>query len=282
MREGSPPSPRAREELEPVYETPSLLPVDRPSSSRTSSPSTSTTPARDRTAREDQFVVAGPGACDGIRKCFGRASHGIEGEVIRLHGRYATHPTSRAWASTSRALRTAPPTGRLPEPVLRGRQVRTRRAPVRPRNLRPNPYQAEVPATARSADGVLPATLGVTVCGRAGGCGAALLGHEFDRTRVPVHTYDPTTRVSQSTPHAEALKNRLLPVAWAAGRHLEPAGDRANATQDRVVDVGDSNEEVVRPRHLEHECGNGLLNRTGTGAVLSTIGFRIGPALPSK
>ena len=34
-------------------------------------------------AGEDSFVVAGPGARDGIRKCFGRAADGIEAEVIR-------------------------------------------------------------------------------------------------------------------------------------------------------------------------------------------------------
>jgi hypothetical protein len=34
-------------------------------------------------ADEDTFVVAGPGAHDGIRKCFGRSAHGIETEVIR-------------------------------------------------------------------------------------------------------------------------------------------------------------------------------------------------------
>lgn len=34
-------------------------------------------------AGEDQFVVAGPGARDGVRKCFGRGAHGIEAEVIR-------------------------------------------------------------------------------------------------------------------------------------------------------------------------------------------------------
>jgi hypothetical protein len=34
-------------------------------------------------ASEDEFVVAGPGACDGIRKCFGRSAHGIEADVIR-------------------------------------------------------------------------------------------------------------------------------------------------------------------------------------------------------
>lgn len=34
-------------------------------------------------ATEDEFVVAGPGACDGIRKCFGRAARGIEADVIR-------------------------------------------------------------------------------------------------------------------------------------------------------------------------------------------------------
>jgi hypothetical protein len=34
-------------------------------------------------ASEDEFVVAGPGACDGIRKCFGQAAHGIEADLIR-------------------------------------------------------------------------------------------------------------------------------------------------------------------------------------------------------
>ena len=34
-------------------------------------------------ASEDEFVVAGPGACDGIRKCFGPAANGIEADVIR-------------------------------------------------------------------------------------------------------------------------------------------------------------------------------------------------------
>jgi hypothetical protein len=32
---------------------------------------------------ENEFVVAGPGACDGIRKCFGPQSAGIETEIIR-------------------------------------------------------------------------------------------------------------------------------------------------------------------------------------------------------
>ena len=34
-------------------------------------------------ADEDSFVVAGPGARDGIRKCFGRGARGLESEVIR-------------------------------------------------------------------------------------------------------------------------------------------------------------------------------------------------------
>jgi hypothetical protein len=33
---------------------------------------------------EDEYVVAGPGAKDGIRKCFGREAAGIESEVIRF------------------------------------------------------------------------------------------------------------------------------------------------------------------------------------------------------
>ncbi len=32
---------------------------------------------------ENEFVVAGPGACDGIRKCFGPQSAGIEADIIR-------------------------------------------------------------------------------------------------------------------------------------------------------------------------------------------------------
>ena len=34
-------------------------------------------------ASEAEFVVAGPGACDGIVKCFGSAARGIEADVIR-------------------------------------------------------------------------------------------------------------------------------------------------------------------------------------------------------
>jgi hypothetical protein len=34
-------------------------------------------------ASEGEFVVAGPGACDGIRKCFGPAALGIEADIIR-------------------------------------------------------------------------------------------------------------------------------------------------------------------------------------------------------
>jgi hypothetical protein len=34
-------------------------------------------------ASEDEFVVAGPGACDGIIKCLGKAARGIESDVIR-------------------------------------------------------------------------------------------------------------------------------------------------------------------------------------------------------
>jgi hypothetical protein len=34
-------------------------------------------------ASEDEFVVAGPGACDGIVKCFGESVRGLESDVIR-------------------------------------------------------------------------------------------------------------------------------------------------------------------------------------------------------
>ncbi len=46
-------------------------------------------------ASENQFVVAGPGACDGIRKCFGPEASGIEPEVIRYMVEHQDHHFAR-------------------------------------------------------------------------------------------------------------------------------------------------------------------------------------------
>lgn len=44
---------------------------------------------------EAEFVVAGPGARDGIRKCFGRAADGLEAEIIRYMAARQEHHFTR-------------------------------------------------------------------------------------------------------------------------------------------------------------------------------------------
>ena len=67
--------------LRPVYERLRSYPSIGPFLAFQFSIDLNYTPLMD--ASEDGFVVAGPGARDGIRKCFGPAAHGIESEVIR-------------------------------------------------------------------------------------------------------------------------------------------------------------------------------------------------------
>ena len=78
---------------------------------------------------EMDFVVPGPGARDGIRKCFGPAAGGIEAEVIRYMADTQEEHFERLGLRVRRAPGPAAPADRLPEPVLRGRQVRTGRTP---------------------------------------------------------------------------------------------------------------------------------------------------------
>jgi len=81
MRDGLPSVVEGARELRVVYERLRSYPSLGPFLAFQFAIDLNYSPVMD--AREDQFVVAGPGARDGIRKCFGRSASGIEAEVIR-------------------------------------------------------------------------------------------------------------------------------------------------------------------------------------------------------
>jgi hypothetical protein len=67
--------------LKTVYETLSSYPSVGPFLAFQFTIDLNYTPLLD--SDENEFVIAGPGACDGIRKCFGSAARGVEEEIIR-------------------------------------------------------------------------------------------------------------------------------------------------------------------------------------------------------
>ena len=77
---------------------------------------------------EMEFVMPGPGALDGIRKCFSSLGGLNEPEIIRLMADIQEDEFAAARAQVPVAVRAAIAADRLPESVLRGRQVRARRA----------------------------------------------------------------------------------------------------------------------------------------------------------
>ncbi len=81
MRDGLPALVAGACELEPVYARLRSYPSLGPFLAFQFTIDLNYSPLMDAT--EDQFVVAGPGARDGIRKCLGPAAHGIEADVIR-------------------------------------------------------------------------------------------------------------------------------------------------------------------------------------------------------
>ena len=88
------------------------------------------------------------------------AADGIEAEVIRyMADRQEEHFARLGLAFAG--LRGPPAAAdRLPEPVLRGRQVRSRGTPRRPGDQRAHPDQAVVPPGRRACPGVVPAQVG--------------------------------------------------------------------------------------------------------------------------
>lgn len=164
---------------------------------------------------ENDFVVAGPGAKDGIRKCFGPTADGIETDIIRymteyqddhfarlglefpgLFGRplhlidaqnlfcevdkYARvrHPDVQGISGRSRIKQKYKPSGPLPAPLFPGRWGLDTTAP-------------STPHVAAAERGVL------------------------QRSLVEVHDCAAPAVVAEVTPHGEAGKDRSLPFgAW--------------------------------------------------------------------
>ena len=77
---------------------------------------------------EMEFVMPGPGARSGIRKCFADFGDYDEADLIRLVADRQEQEFATARDRLRGSLGTAAAAHRLPEPLLRGRQVRPRRA----------------------------------------------------------------------------------------------------------------------------------------------------------
>ena len=71
---------------------------------------------------EMEFVMPGPGARSGIRKCFADYGSYSESDLIRWMADHQGKRICKARHRVPVALGPAAPTHRLPEPVLRGRQ----------------------------------------------------------------------------------------------------------------------------------------------------------------
>ena len=70
---------------------------------------------------EMEFVMPGPGALDGIRKCFSSLGGLNEPEIIKLVAERQVDEFARLGSAVPDALRASTAAHRLPEPVLRGR-----------------------------------------------------------------------------------------------------------------------------------------------------------------
>ena len=78
---------------------------------------------------ESEFVVAGPGALDGISKCFeDTGGSQLRGRHLLDDGSSGSR-VQTAWAGVSRAVRVSAPADRLSESILRDLKILARRAP---------------------------------------------------------------------------------------------------------------------------------------------------------
>ncbi len=93
---------------------------------------------------EMDFVVPGPGARDGLRKCFVNPGGLNEPELIRVMADLQEREFERFGPQLPIPLGPSPSTHRLPESILRGRQVCARRASRDRGKNRPHPYKAKV------------------------------------------------------------------------------------------------------------------------------------------
>jgi len=92
---------------------------------------------------EMDFVVPGPGARSGLRKCFSDPGDYDDADLIRHSQRPGRGIRSKG-TGLSGSLGATTSARRLPEPVLRGRQVRAGRSPTSSGSGKPDPHQAAV------------------------------------------------------------------------------------------------------------------------------------------
>ena len=109
---------------------------------------------------ETEFVVPGPGARDGLHKCFSDLGGLTEAEVIGLVAERQDDEFEQRGLEFRSLLGKTPPADRLPEPVLRGLQVRTGIPPRRTGDQRPETHQAAVPPGPPGHRVLLPAEMG--------------------------------------------------------------------------------------------------------------------------
>jgi hypothetical protein len=159
---------------------------------------------------EDDFVVAGPGAKDGIRKCFGKDSVGIETDVIR----YMTETQEEHFTRLG-----------LDFPGLFGRRLhlidaqnlfcevdkyaRVRHPEIAGISGRSRIKQRYTPG-APLANPVFPRRWGIDIDGPSGPAGGALQLCVLEGCLVEVNNHSPAVVGSQVTPHLIARQDRSL------------------------------------------------------------------------
>ena len=101
---------------------------------------------------EMEFVIPGPGARDGIHKCFSDLGGLSEPDIIRLVTDRQEYEFERLGLVFRSLWGTATPADRLPEPLLRSVQVRPGDAPRRHRRQRQEADQAGLHVRCRRGD----------------------------------------------------------------------------------------------------------------------------------
>ena len=114
--------------------------------------------------REDEFVAAGPGAREGLRKCFADPGNRSDEDLIRIMMDTQDEEFARLGLEFRDLFGRRLQLHRLPEYLLRGVQVRACAFPDADTTGRSSADQAEVPADGHHRASVLPAEVGHQRC----------------------------------------------------------------------------------------------------------------------
>ena len=160
---------------------------------------------------ENDFVVAGPGAKDGIRKCFGKDSVGIETEVIR----YMTDTQDEHFARLGlefpglfgRPLHLIDAQNLFCEVDKYARVRHPEIAGISGRSRIKQKYKPGPPL----ATPVFPRRWGIEASGPSGSTAGALQRCVGEGCLVEIHDHSPAVVRSQTSPHLVARQDRPLP-----------------------------------------------------------------------